>query len=129
MRPMVTDSPTETMNSTMPAASPPSSMLATSLPKITLTLARKCHSRRAPFARTGRFPDPHVQAVCWRGRHRGLIDACTSSCARRGLLRLAGILHVVDLADHLLGEAAILHDHLGEVLVHHDVARIGVDHD
>ena len=35
IRPMVTDSPTDTMNSTMPAARPPSSMLATSMPKIT----------------------------------------------------------------------------------------------
>ena len=34
IRPMVTESPTETMNSTMPAATPPSSMLATSMPKI-----------------------------------------------------------------------------------------------
>src|SRR5262249_60534319 len=35
IRPMVTDRPTETMNSTMPAATPPSTMLATSTPKIT----------------------------------------------------------------------------------------------
>ena len=32
---MVTDSPTDTMNSTMPAARPPSSMLAISMPKFT----------------------------------------------------------------------------------------------
>jgi hypothetical protein len=32
---MVTDRPTETMNSTMPAAIPPRRMLATSMPKIT----------------------------------------------------------------------------------------------
>ena len=32
---MVTESPTDTMNSTMPAARPPSTMLTTSMPKIT----------------------------------------------------------------------------------------------
>src|SRR6267142_3172892 len=35
IRPIVTDRPTETMNRTMPAATPPRSMLATSTPKIT----------------------------------------------------------------------------------------------
>src|SRR5438094_9499448 len=35
MRPIVTDSPTDTPNSTMPAATPPRSMLATSTPKVT----------------------------------------------------------------------------------------------
>src|SRR6185503_2980120 len=34
IKPMVTESPTDTMNSTMPAATPPRSMLATSAPKI-----------------------------------------------------------------------------------------------
>ena len=33
--PIVTDSPTETMNSTVPAASPPNSMLTTSIAEIT----------------------------------------------------------------------------------------------
>src|SRR5262245_31698591 len=128
MRPMVTDSPTDTMNSTMPAASPPSSMLATSIPKITLAPRPKMHSRRTPFARTGRFPDPHVQAMDGEAAFAASRMSATSG-ARRNLLRLAGILHVVDLADHLLGEAAILHDYLGEVLVHDNVARVGVDHD
>src|SRR5215813_9780800 len=35
MRPIVTDRPTYTMKSTIPAATPPSSMLATSAPRIT----------------------------------------------------------------------------------------------
>src|SRR5205085_2328848 len=52
------------------------------------------------------------------------------SPAGRDLLCLAGILHVVDLAEHLLVELAVgaLH-HLDQVLVHDDVAGIGVDHD
>src|SRR5439155_20270926 len=44
MRPMVTERPTDTMNSTMPAATPPRSMLATSTPKITSAL----RGRRSP---------------------------------------------------------------------------------
>src|SRR6266480_2552902 len=35
IRPIVTDSPTETINSTVPAANPPNKMLATSIPAIT----------------------------------------------------------------------------------------------
>src|SRR5215472_16317194 len=90
MRPIVTDRPTDTMNNTIPAATPPRSVLTTSTPRIT------------------------------DGESLG---------ARPDLLLLAGVLDVVDLADHLLADAAVLHHHLGQVLVHHDVARDGVDHD
>ena len=38
IKPMVTERPTDTMNSTMPAATPPRSMLATSTPEITREL-------------------------------------------------------------------------------------------
>src|SRR4029453_7587052 len=97
IRPIVTERPTDTMNSTMPAATPPRSMLATSTPKIT--------------------------SASGGGRLLG------SRSARPDLLLLAGVLHPVDLADHLLVDAAVLHDGLGQVLVHHDVARDGVNHD
>src|SRR5437660_8048370 len=84
------------MNSTMPAATPPRSMLATSTPKI-----------------TGASGGPLLG----------------SRSARPDLLLLAGVLHSVDLADHLLEDAAVLHHGFGQVFVHHDVARDGVDHD
>src|SRR5262245_64196414 len=41
IRPMVTESPTDTMKSTMPAATPPRSMPARSVPKITGTDERR----------------------------------------------------------------------------------------
>src|SRR6266705_183558 len=91
MRPIVTDRPTDTMNSTMPAATPPRSMLATSTPKIT---------GRSLLGRAG--PD---------------------------LLLLAGVLDPVDLADHLLEDAPVLHHRLGQVLVHDDVAGHRIDRD
>src|SRR5215813_5759771 len=97
IRPMVTERPTDTMKSTMPAATPPRSMLATSTPKIT----NGCDARRLVGGRSAR-PD---------------------------LLLLARVLDAVDLADHLLVDAPVLHHRLGQVLVHHDVARYGIDHD
>src|SRR6266436_3423370 len=99
---MVTESPTDTMNSTMPAATPPRIMLATSMPRIT----RASGGRRSPQS----------------------IGALLGS-ARADLLLLAGVLHSVDLADHLLEDATVLHHGFGQVLVHHDVARDGIDHD
>src|SRR5499427_4147530 len=47
IRPIVTERPTDTMNKTMPAATPPSSMLATSTPKITTAerLLGRCRAR------------------------------------------------------------------------------------
>src|SRR5262245_23068223 len=95
IKPMVTDRPTETMNNTMPAATPPRIMLARSMPKIT----------------SGPSPRPSLGGT------------------RADLLLLAGVLHPVDLADRLLDDAAVLHDRLGQVLVHHDVAGDWVDHD
>src|SRR5512132_4191707 len=93
IKPMVTDNPTDTMNSTMPAATPPRSMLATSTPRI---------------MRGG--------AASLRG-------------ARPDLLLLARVLDAVDLADDFLEDAAILHDRLRQILVHHDVPGDGVDRD
>src|SRR6266850_6659221 len=89
--PMVTESPTDTMNSTMPAATPPRSMLATSMPKIT---------GRSLLGRAG--PD---------------------------LLLLAGVLDPVDLADHLLEDASVLHHRFRQILVHDDIARDWIDRD
>src|SRR5262245_58860481 len=86
MSPIVTESPTDTMKSTMPAAPPPRSMLATSTPRITRTAS----ARSPPSLGTAR-PD---------------------------LLLLAGVLDPVDLPDHLLVHAAILHHRLGQLLVH-----------
>src|SRR4051794_23174526 len=89
--PMVTDSPTETMNSTIPAASPPRIMLATSMPRI---------MPRAP------------RSPAWRD-----------------LLRLADVLDVLDRGEKLLVQLAVSAlDHLDQVLVHHDVAGLGIDH-
>src|SRR4029450_7096030 len=114
INPMVTGRPTDTMKSTMPAATPPSSMLATSTPKITRARERP----GAPGARRTR---------------RGLGGARTASCssrrARADLLVLAGVLDGVDLPDRLLEDATVLHHGLREILVHHDVAGDGVDHD
>src|SRR5947209_8131828 len=45
--PMVTDSPTDTMNRTMPAATPPSSKLQTSMPKITPAMRHAAARHRA----------------------------------------------------------------------------------
>src|SRR5262249_54563019 len=102
IRPMVTDRPTDTMNRTIPAATPPRSMLATSTPQIT----------RAPT-----------------GASRGSGRAPSLPGARPDLLLLALVLHRVDLADGLLGDVAVLHHHLGQVLVHHDVAGDRVEGD
>src|SRR5215831_5180760 len=102
IRPMVTDRPTDTMNRTIPAATPPRSMLATSMPRIT----------RAPT-----------------GASRGRGGAGSLPGARPDLLLLALILHRVDLADGLLGDVAVLHHDLRQVLVHHDVAGDRVDRD
>src|SRR5215471_700847 len=104
MRPIVTDRPTDTMKSTMPAATPPRSMLATSTPQITSALGRGRRSQSG------------------RGSARSL-------GARPDLLLLAGVLDAVDRADHLLRDLAVLHHDFGEVLVHHDIARDGVDRD
>src|SRR5262245_53998703 len=117
--PIVTDSPTETMNSTMPAATPPSSMLtmfSIMAPRSDGTRARaSCQSPR-----TGAIPqivggmpqtasEAHLNAKPppIAGR-RPLCAGSSGSGAGRDLLRLAGILHVVDLADHLLLQGAVL---------------------
>src|SRR5262249_12848036 len=96
MRPIVTERPTDTMNSTMPTATPPRSLLATSMPKITNGFETRLLGGRS---------------------------------ARPDLLLLARVLDAVDLADHLLVDAPVLHHRLGQVLVHHDVARDRIDHD
>src|SRR2546428_3294265 len=114
IKPMVTERPTDTMNSTMPAATPPRSMLATSTPKITSVEERP----GSPGAR---------RALGGLGGARS--PPCSSRRARPDLLLLARVLDGLDLADRLLENAAVFHHRLGEVLVHDDVAGDGVDHD
>src|SRR2546426_8767698 len=115
IKPMVTERPTDTMNSTMPAATPPRSMLATSTPKITSVEERP----GSPGARRA------------LGGLGGARSPPSQSSTRAGpdLLLLAGVLDLVDLADHLLDDAPVLHDRLGQVLVHHDIAGDRVDRD
>src|SRR5437867_12861019 len=121
IKPMVTERPTETMNSTIPAATPPRSMLATSTPKIT---RRSVGGRSRPGPPRG---EGRRQRVSRRGR--GVAVPGSLRRARPDLLLLAGVLDAVDLADDLLEDAAVLHDRLRQVLVHHDVAGDRVDHD
>src|SRR5882762_5849038 len=99
MRPIVTERPTDTMNSTMPAATPPSTMLARSTPAI---MGGMGGARSPPCSSTGAGPD---------------------------LLLLAGVLDPVDLADHLLEDAPVLHHRLGQVLVHDDISGDRIDRD
>src|SRR5262245_58033548 len=117
--PMVTERPTDTMNRTMPAATPPRSMLATSTPRIMRGPAGGGHSAKPPPAGGGRR---------WAGRAcregRGSLRG-----ARPDLLVLAGVLDAVDLPDDLLEDAAVPHDCLRQILVHHDVTSHRVDHD
>src|SRR5262245_30700711 len=117
IRPMVTDRPTDTMNSTIPAATPPRSMLATSTPRI-----------------TGVWRGPAL--IAWTARGGRRTSGCRSGAvpgslrgARPDLLLLARVLDAVDLADDLLVDAAVLHDRLRQILVHHDVAGDRVDRD
>ena len=49
--------------------------------------------------------------------------------ARPDLLLLAHVFDRVDLADHLLEQTAVLQRDLGQIFVHHDVARLRIDHD
>src|SRR6266511_2872564 len=55
------------------------------------------------------------------------LSASIRSPAGRNLERLAGILHVLDGREHLLEQAAILHDHFGQLLFHDDVGGVGID--
>src|SRR4029450_7901986 len=133
IRPIVTDRPTETMNSTMPAATPPRSMLATSTPKITERGAPRGESIASPRGapaepgRLGAGGGGAPPSGGWLGGHPA--PPILSSRAGPDLLLLAGVLDPVDLADDLLEHAAVLHDRLGEVLVHHNIAGGRVDYD
>src|SRR5688572_30542140 len=99
IRPIVTERPTETMNSTMPAARPPSRMPATSSPKITGSPA---------------FPNKTAARHAGRRLPHTIIEAWLFP-ARTNLVCLASILHGVDLADVLLDDAAILEGGLRQV--------------
>src|SRR6185436_15304875 len=106
--PMVTDRPTETMNSTIPAAMPPSSMLT--------RLFRSIKRNRRP----GSFP----------GRRRSATASSVPLLLATALGQLlAHVLDRVDDADVLLVEAAVLLDDLAQVLVHDDVPGPRIDRD
>src|SRR5262249_34612180 len=129
IRPIVTDRPTETMNSTMPAATPPRIMLAMSTPKITRGgWGGLGGPSRPPQLQSGHpahrsTPRPS-RDIGGRSKPPILLTR-----ARPDLLLLAGVLDPVDLSDDLLEHAAVLHARLGQVLVHHNIAGDRVDHD
>src|SRR5262245_60582281 len=119
IRPIVTDSPTDTINSTMPAARPPSSMLRTSMPKITSGPPSVGDGSRRRRSDEGAAASHLCRALVERPR----------SLAGRYLQRLAGIFDILDGRNRVLRKTAIPHDHLGQILIHHDVARLRVDQD
>src|SRR5215510_10079281 len=127
IRPIVTDRPTETMNSTMPAATPPRIMLATSTPKITRGgWGGLGGPSRSPQLQSG-YPAHRLtprSSMDIGGRSKPPI---LLTSARADLLFLAGVLDPVDLADDLLEHPAVLHDRLGQVLVHDDVPSDRID--
>src|SRR5690348_9413411 len=103
IRPIVTDRPTETMNSTIPEARPPSRMLAI---RTMSSMEKK--------------PPPVRQraAACSRW------EAPDALLALPFLELLAHVLHRVDGADVLLHQPPAGFHHLAQVLVHHDVAGV-----
>src|ERR1700690_796098 len=105
IRPMVTDSPTDTMNSTMPAAAPPRRMPIKSM-------GRK---RPRPAARRRQFGHSRYEARLL--------------AAPADLELLAHVLHRGDEAEALLVQPAVLLHQLAQILVHDDVARRRIDHD
>src|SRR4051812_31317712 len=109
------------MNSTMPAAIPPSSMRATSMPKIT----------PAPASQTARPTAPRPRARGGGAVTRVRRNARAPSARRAGadLLLLAGVLHGFDLAEILLPQLAVLHHDFREIFVHYDIAGSGIDRD
>src|SRR6266478_8588542 len=121
IKPMVTERPTDTMNSTIPAATPPRSMLATSTPKIMRGSAGGRSVPDGPPADGGR------RLLACRSRRVAVPGSLGG--ARPDLLLLTSVLDSVDLADDLLEHAAVLHDRLRQILVHDDVAGDGIDHD
>src|SRR3989442_652030 len=119
IKPIVTERPTDTMKSTMPPATPPRTMLATSMPKITSSAVGSGNYATSP---------PRERLV-WSSRRNGSAAQPSLGGAGPDLLFLACVLHGVDLAKNLLEEAAVFHHHLGHILVHDDVASVGIDHD
>src|SRR5882672_958006 len=106
IRPIVTDRPTETINSTMPAAMPPKRML--------IRLFRSIKRNRRP----GGFPG--------RRHYSAASNVPLLLATTLGQL-LAHVLDRGDDADVLLIEAPVLLHDLAQVLVHDDVAGPRVD--
>src|SRR4029450_1424795 len=92
MSPIVIESPTDTMNSTMPAATPPRTMPARSTPRITRRLPGRAVEKAPPPPRAERRAETFGDAEL-----RGSVPG-----ARPDLLLLARVLHGVDLSDGLL---------------------------
>src|SRR4029077_12619295 len=138
--PIVTESPTETMNSTVPADRPPNRMLMKLPAKSTgnpLPPGGANGGRRAANSGDILFANRGFAIRRHGSRRRGPTRQQTAN-ARRSLLRraraerklLALVLHLIDLSDHLLVELAVgaLHD-LVQIFVHDDVAGRRIDHD
>src|SRR3990172_8644813 len=117
MSPMVTESPTDTMNSTMPAARPPRAMLIRSIGWTSRRARRAPEKSRRPWAGCGR-------RLLRRGSGGPALLAAPTD-----LELLALVLHGLGRADRLLIEAPVLHGQLAQILVHDHVARHRVDHD
>src|SRR6516164_10725745 len=116
---MVTDSPTETMKSTVPAASPPNNMLAKSIAAFTNDpVGRRASRGRSPHSGNGLAHKNSRLApiIFWR--------------AGSDRLRLALVLDAIDLADNFLVELPVgAFHHFGEILVHHNISGFRINHD
>src|SRR5579863_10555944 len=149
IRPMVIESPTETMNSTVPADSPPNRMPARSMFSITCnprapSLAKTrianselasilfaiSRSRYSPIASNNEAAAHGVDRRPGRQKSRRRASITLLGSARADGELLALVLHLIDLSDHLLMQLAVgtLHD-LVEIFVHDDVAGRRIDHD
>src|SRR5262249_35650840 len=110
IRPIVTESPTETTNSTVPAAKPPNRMLTKLANKSpgNLRTAAKGEQRMASgeyrrhsirYSRLRHSPPWQWEAISDRQEDRVRRSLLRRTRADRKLLAL--VLHLIDLADHL----------------------------
>src|ERR1700680_4355938 len=136
---MVTDSPTETMNSTVPADSPPNkipAMLAaksTGYPKYVSRAQRTAKwcaadpgSLHTLSLERSRISGAPFHAAPHPGKHFSLL----LRRARAERQHLALVLDAWDHGELLLVQLAVrpLH-HFGQILVHDDIAGFRIDHD
>src|SRR6202044_2643912 len=141
--PMVTDSPTETMNSTVPAESPPNKIPAklaiksTDYPKY---VSRAQRSTKWCAADPGSLqtPDPERSRISDAPLRAASRPGNIFFSARRLLLRrarterqhLALVLDVIDHGELFFVQLAVrAFHHFGQIFVHDDVAGFRIDHD